>query len=66
MNAIKLFFILYILSVAFLYYVAGRAKGPVVLPGDIYRIKGANKIYIPFGSAFFLALILTILVNTLF
>jgi len=62
----KLFFILWAIAVGIMYFVASRPGNPLVLPGDIYSIKGSNKIYIPFGSSFFLAIVLFILAKIIF
>lgn len=49
--------ILYLISFGAMYYLSGRAKGPIVLPGDIYYVKGGRKTYIPTGGAAILTVV---------
>ena len=62
----KVFFILWAISFAIMYFLASRPGNPLVLPGDIYTKKGVNNIYIPTGSSLYLAIILFILAKFIF
>ena len=59
----KVFLILWLLSVAIMYFLSTRQGNPMVLPGDIYTRKGVNRIYIPIGSSLYLAIILFIILR---
>lgn len=59
----KVFLIIWVISVAIMYFLASKPGNPLVLPGDIYTRKGMNKIYIPLGSSFFLAIIIFVLLK---
>jgi hypothetical protein len=65
MQAIKLFALLYLISLAFSYYIAGKAKLPKLLPGDLFITKGNNKVYIPFGSALIISFLLFLLLQSI-
>lgn len=39
-------------------------NGKIVLPGDLYKIKGGKRIYIPFGSASYLAGVILLILAT--
>lgn len=60
---VKVFLLLYVISIGGMFYVSTRLSGPVVLPGDIYFIRGSRKFYFPLGSSLILAIILFILFN---
>lgn len=59
----KIFIIIWLISIAIMYFLASRPGNPLVLPGDIYTRKGLNKIYIPIGSSLYLAIVLFILLK---
>lgn len=59
----KIFLIIWIISIAVMYFLASKPGNPLVLPGDIYTRKGMNRIYIPLGSSLYLAIILFILLK---
>ena len=62
----KVFLIIWIISIAIMYFFASKPGTPLVLPGDIYTHRGVNKIYIPLGSSLFLAIILFIILKLIF
>ena len=63
---IKLFIILYIISVGFMYYIYSRnPNNPPLFPGDIYRARGTKKVYFPLGSSLIIAIILLIIFGLL-
>lgn len=59
----KIFIILWLVSIAVMYFIASKPGNPLVLPGDIYTRKGLNKIYIPLGSSLYLAIILFVILK---
>ncbi len=59
----KIFIIIWLISIAVMYFIASKPGNPLVLPGDIYTRKGMNKIYIPIGSSLYLAIIIFILLK---
>lgn len=61
MQGYKLFFSIYVISAAIMYFLFSRSGGTSAFPGDIYRVRGTMKIYVPVGSAFFLALFIYII-----
>lgn len=65
MSGIKLFFLLWAISVAIMYFQFAKPGQPLVLPGDIYTKKTGKTLYIPLGSSFFLAIILRIILKLL-
>ena len=48
-----------------MYMLFSRGGGSSPFPGDIFMKKGSRTMYIPVGSAFFLTIILYILLNML-
>ena len=62
-KAITIFFSLYFISFGAMYYLSYRAKGPMVVPGDIYKNKGGRVVYIPTGGALILAILLFVLLK---
>ena len=65
MSGVKIFFILWGISIAGMYYMFTRSGGPLVLPGDIYIKKGDKTIYFPIGSSFFIAIVLYVVLSLL-
>lgn len=63
MTELRLFFLLYIISVAFIYALQKKAGVPFLIPGDLYFHKGARKIYIPLGSSLILTIILFLILR---
>ncbi|OGM61390.1 hypothetical protein A2955_00320 [Candidatus Woesebacteria bacterium RIFCSPLOWO2_01_FULL_37_19] len=61
MQAVKLFFLLYVVVVAIIYSMARRTGPPWMLPGDFYRVHGPNRIYLPFGTSLIINIILFII-----
>ena len=57
--------LLYGMSFGAMYYIARRANGPLVIPGDVYKAKGGRKVYFPFGGALVLTAILWFLIRWL-
>ncbi len=53
----KTFLLVYAVSFAARYYMYYRKGSAVVLPGDYYIVKAPKRIFIPFGSAFFMAVL---------
>ena len=63
---LKILGMLYIVGFGAMYYLSSRGK-PIVLPGDIYRVKSnGGFLYLPIGSALYVAIILMILFKTFF
>ncbi len=62
-GAFQVFLIIWIISIAAMYFLSSKQGNPLVLPGDIYTRKGLNKIYIPLGSSIYLAIILFIILK---
>lgn len=65
LNEIKIFLLLYVISVAFHYYMFNRKKGSFYLPGDYYKVKGGRRIYYPLGGPVFLTIFLYVLARFL-
>ena len=61
MGLIQIFFLLYIVSVATMYFLFSRGGRAPMLPGDFYISKGPKRIYIPVGSSLIITIILFIL-----
>lgn len=59
----KIFLVIWLISIAVMYFLASKPGNPLVLPGDIYTRKGLNKIYIPLGSSLYLAIVIFILLK---
>ena len=59
----KIFLIIWVICVAIMYFLSSRPGNPLIFPGDIYTIKGMNKIYIPLGSSLYLAIIIFVLLK---
>ncbi len=64
-SSIKLFFILYFISIAFIYALQRQRGIPVIVPGDIFVQKEGKKIYIPLGLSFILTLVLFLILNNI-
>lgn len=63
-DSIKIFVLLYFISMGIMFYLSKRNKQPLIVPGDIYNLKQGRRMYIPTGGAFFLAIALYfILIN---
>ncbi len=60
-TTIKVFFLVYIIAVAFMLYFHHKNKQAFIFYGDLYINKGGREVYIPFGSSFFLTLLLFLL-----
>lgn len=58
-----IFGLLYILSFSAMLYLSHRAKGPMIVPGDIYQRRGGRTLYLPTGGALILAIILYIVIS---
>jgi len=65
MSKIEIFGLLYLISAAIMYLLFSRGGGSNPFPGDIFMKKGSRTMYLPVGSAFFLTIILYILLNML-
>jgi hypothetical protein len=61
MPGFKVFLLLYIISIAVMYFLFSRGGNPPVLPGDLYIVKGSKRIYIPFGGSLILTIILYVI-----
>ncbi len=64
-DQIKAFFIIYFISVAFIYGLQSRSVEPIIVPGDIYVKKGLKGIYIPLGSSLLLTIVLFLIFKKL-
>ncbi|OGM19814.1 hypothetical protein A2686_04050 [Candidatus Woesebacteria bacterium RIFCSPHIGHO2_01_FULL_38_10] len=63
MTSLKFFVLLYLVSLVLIYVLNQKTGVPLVLPGDIYKVKGTRRIYIPLATSFTLALILFLVLN---
>lgn len=61
MPGLRVFFLLYVVSIAVMYFLFSRGGNPPLLPGDFYIKKVGRSIYIPIGSSLILTIILYIL-----
>ncbi len=67
MQAIRVFFLVFFVCVAFMYFVYfKRGKDPLLFPGDIYRIRNERAYYFPLGSALVLTVLLYLFVTIIF
>ena len=66
MSSVRVFLLLYVVSVAFMYYLSYFKKIPVFIPGDLFIKKGQRTIYFPFSSALLLSIMLFVALNILF
>jgi len=62
---IKLFAILFFISMAFIFALQKKGGNPIIIPGDIYIRKNQKYIYIPISSTFLLTLIIYIILSSL-
>ena len=65
LSSIKLFAILYFISIAFIYALQRKRGIPVIVPGDIYIRKEQKYVYIPLGMSLILTLILFLIFNNI-
>lgn len=64
MLGFKVFFLLYIISVAVMYFLYTKGgSNPPVLPGDFYIRKGAKRVYLPFGGSLIITIILYVILT---
>lgn len=64
-SSIKLFLTLYFISVAFIYALQSRRFSPIIVPGDIYIVKGQKRVYIPLGLSFIMTLVIFLILNNI-
>ena len=65
-ETLKILGLFYLLAFGGMYYLSSRGK-PIVLPGDIYKVKGnGGYLYLPIGSALYVAIILVLIFKTVF
>lgn len=63
MSPIRVFLLIYVVAIGFMYYFAGRAGIPPTIPGDILILKAGRKIYIPIASSLVITILLFILLR---
>jgi hypothetical protein len=60
MMTLRVFILLYVISVAGLYMLSGRGSSPIIMPGDFYIKKAGRTIYVPLGSSLIVSTILLV------
>lgn len=63
LDNVKIFGLLYVISIGIMYYLSKRAKQPMIIPGDIYKTKGGRITYFPSGGALLVAIALYLIIN---
>lgn len=66
MSQVRVFVLLYILSVAFMYYLSYKYRLPITIPGDFFIKKAPRTIYIPVASSLLLTILLFVVFKALF
>lgn len=66
MPFVKVFVLIYFVSLGFMYYLYYKNPGdPPLIPGDFYKIKSGRRFYFPLGSSLVIAAILYFVLNLL-
>ena len=66
MSPLKVFLSIYLLSIAFMYYISFKYRLPVTIPGDIFIKKGPRTIYFPIASSLLLTILLFLVAKYFF
>jgi hypothetical protein len=67
MKNIQIFFYIFIVAVAFMYFIYyKRGKNPLLVPGDYYRVKAERAYYFPLGGALVITALLYFLLKVVF
>lgn len=63
MESIKIFLLLWIVSIGLIYALMKKSGVPFLLPGDYLIIKASRRIYIPLGTSLIVTIVLFILLR---
>jgi hypothetical protein len=63
MQGIKIFLLLWIVSIGLVYALMRRVGVPFLLPGDYLIIKASRRIYIPLGTSLIITIVLFVLLK---
>jgi hypothetical protein len=63
MQGIKIFLLLWVVSIGLVYALMKRGGVPFLLPGDYLIIKASRRIYIPLGTSLILTILLFVILK---